>query len=301
MALPLAAIHHPAIDPVAIRLGFVEVRWYGLAYLAGFVLAHLLFNRLRRVGRLSLSSDDVGRLLGWVAAGVLIGGRLGWWVFYHRASGVTEPWYEPVAVWHGGMSFHGGLAGAAAVLLAWCWRHGAPVLPVADCAALVAPIGLFLGRIANFVNAELVGRTTDLPWGVLFPGDHVARHPSQLYEAVLEGPVLAAVLWMAMRRRRLADGYIAGLFLCMYALFRFGVEFTREPDEQLGFVALGWLTMGQLLSAAMAAVPAVIWLSLRRARTARSCRPSSTGAPGSIQKCLRPSPVVERQQASVPF
>ena len=266
MALPLAAIHHPGIDPVAIRLGFVEVRWYGLAYLAGFVLAHLLLNRLRRAGRLPLSSDDVGRLLGWVAAGVLIGGRLGWWVFYHRASGVTEPWYEPVAVWHGGMSFHGGLAGAAAVLLAWCWRHGAPVLPVADCAALVAPIGLFLGRIANFVNAELVGRPTAAPWGVVFPGEDFPRHPSQIYEALLEGPVLFLVLWMVARHRRAPAGRIAAVFLICYAAFRFAVEFTRQPDDQLGFVALGWLTMGQLLSVVAALVPAAVWIIARLLR-----------------------------------
>src|SRR6185437_15404836 len=152
----------------------------------------------------------------------------------HRNTGAPEPWYEPFALWHGGMSFHGGLMGVAVVLVLWSWLRHAPVLNVADCAALVTPIGLFFGRIANFINSELVGRPTALPWGVTFPGDMVPRHPSQLYEAVLEGPVLLLALWLTFRWRRPRDGRLAAQFLIIYGLSRFFIEFTREPDAQLG-------------------------------------------------------------------
>src|SRR5207249_11245418 len=126
-----------------------------------------------------------------------------------RNEGATEPWYEPLAIWHGGMSFHGGLVGVTVALLVWAWRNHAPLLNVADCVALVAPLGLFFGRIANFINAELVGRPTDLSWGVVFPGESFARHPSQLYEAILEGPLLLIALWMIARRNRSREGVIA--------------------------------------------------------------------------------------------
>ena len=242
----LAAILYPPFDPVALRIGPVSVRWYGLAYAAAFVLAYLLLARMSRRGLLRVPVAALGDLIGWLAVGVIVGGRAGWWLFYHRGGG-PEPLYEPVAIWHGGMSFHGGLAGVAVALLLWSWRSGAPFWNLADCAALVAPLGLLLGRVANFVNAELVGRPTDAPWGVVFPGDTFARHPSQLYEGVLEGPVLLACLWAAGRLLRLRDGRLAALFLVLYGAFRFGVEFTREPDPQLGFIALGWLTMGQVL------------------------------------------------------
>jgi phosphatidylglycerol:prolipoprotein diacylglycerol transferase len=193
----------------------------------------------------------------------MVGGRVGWWLFYHRAEGAAEPWYEPVAIWHGGMSFHGGLLGVGLALLLWSWRQRADFWNLADCLSLVAPIGLFFGRLANFVNAELVGRPTDLPWGVIFPGDTIARHPSQLYEAVLEGPLLLLIIWAVQKRSEPRDGRIASLFLILYGLFRFTVEFTRQPDEQLGFVAFDSLTMGQLLSVAMTVAGVLLWLSPR--------------------------------------
>lgn len=247
----LSAIEYPAIDPVILRLGPLAVRWYGLAYVAGLALGYFGLRRMARTGRLRLSQDQIADVLCWLAVGVLVGGRLGWWLFYHRSEGAAEPWYEPFALWHGGMSFHGGLSGVALALFAWSWRNRAPVLNIADCLALVAPIGLFFGRVANFINAELAGRPTDLPWAVVFPGESVARHPSQLYEAILEGPLLLLILWTASRRHRLREGQIAALFLILYGVFRFAVEFTRQPDEQLGFIAFGWLTMGQLLSAGL--------------------------------------------------
>ena len=244
-------IPYPKIDPDALRLGFFHVRWYGLAYLLGFVLAFAALRRMSRKGMLRLPTDVVGDLVSWLAMGVVLGGRAGWWLFYHRSQGSIEPWYEPIAIWHGGMSFHGGLIGVLVAVLIWSWRRRAPLWNLADCLALVAPVGLFFGRIANFINAELVGRPTTLPWGMIFPGDSTPRHPSQLYEALLEGPALLFILWMAFRFLRPRDGRTAALFLVLYGAFRFAVEFTRQPDSQLGFIAFGWLTMGQLLSAAM--------------------------------------------------
>ncbi len=258
----LAAIQYPQIDPVVFHIGPLAVRWYGLAYLLGFLLAYLGLRRLIRRGELRLTYEGLADLVGWLIAGVVVGGRAGWWIFYHRGGGV-EPWYEPFAVWHGGMSFHGGLIGVAVVLLVWAWAKKATFWHIADAAALVAPVGLFFGRVANFINAELVGRSTDLPWGVLFPGESIARHPSQLYEAALEGPLLLLLLWAIWKWRRPRDGRIAALFLILYGAFRFAVEFTRQPDEQLGFIALGWLTMGQLLSAALVIVGVLLWLAWR--------------------------------------
>jgi phosphatidylglycerol:prolipoprotein diacylglycerol transferase len=281
MLQSLAAIAYPHFDPVLFRLGPLAVRWYGIAYLLGFVLAYAALIRMSRSSALRLSRDDLLDLMGWMVAGVVVGGRAGWWLFYHRAGGV-EPWYEPVAIWHGGMSFHGGLIGVAVVLALWSWHRGVSFWNLTDAVALVAPIGVFLGRLANFINAELVGRPTSMPWGVVFPGDTFARHPSQLYEALLEGPVLLILLWTVWRRARPKEGRITALLLILYGLFRFFVEFTREPDPQLGFIAFGWLTMGQLLSAALAAVGFVLWIThprlmLRRAEGAeplsRSPRP----------------------------
>lgn len=244
----LAAIPFPPFDPVALRLGPLAIRWYGLAYVAAFLFAYLLLRRMVGQGRLRIATEQLSDLVLWLVAGVMLGGRLGWWLFYHRGGGGPEPWYEPVAIWHGGMSFHGGLAGVIVALLACVWRTRSPFWNLADCLALVAPIGLFLGRLANFINAELVGRPTDVPWGIIFPGELFARHPSQLYEALLEGPFLLSLLWLVTRRNR-RDGVVAGLFLCLYGVVRVGVEFTRQPDAQIGFIAFGWLTMGQALSA----------------------------------------------------
>ena len=254
-----AAIEHPAIDPVLWTLGPLAVRWYGIAYLAAFIIGYAGLRRMIRTGRLGLSTDQLSDLLGWLVAGVLIGGRLGWWFIYHRNEGTMEPWYEPLAIWQGGMSFHGGAIGVAVALLAWARRRRVSVLNIADCLAMVTPVGLFLGRLANFVNSELIGRPTSLPWGVIFPGDHIARHPSQLYEALLEGPILLLLLWFARPWRGWHEGRMVALFLILYGVFRFAVEFTRQPDAQLGFIAFGWLTMGQLLSGATVIFGIFLW------------------------------------------
>ena len=184
---------------------------------------------------------------------------------------------KPIALWHGGMSFHGGLIGVILAVVIWGRFHKAPVWNVVDNLSLVAPIGLFFGRVANFINAELVGRPSDVPWAVIFPGDAFGRHPSQLYEAILEGPILMGFVWIVAKATRAnavdptagargdRDGRVAGAFLVFYGIARFAVEFTREPDPQIGFIAFGWLTMGQLLSAAMALVGAVVWASRHNA------------------------------------
>jgi phosphatidylglycerol---prolipoprotein diacylglyceryl transferase len=273
MELLLAAIEFPQIDPVIVRVGPLALRWYGVAYVSGFVLGYLLMLRLAQRGVVRISTELLGELVGWIVIGVLVGGRTGWWLFYHRGPRTT--WYEPLAVWEGGMSFHGGLVGVAIMLLAWSWWRRADFWSLVDGLALVVPVGLFFGRIANFINQELVGRRTDVPWAVIFPAkDTAPRHPSQLYEAVLEGPVLMAVLWVALRWRR-REGQLGALFLIGYGLFRFLVEFTREPDDQIGFVAFGWLTMGQLLSVLLlvAGVVLLVVKSLSRRSAVPNERP----------------------------
>jgi phosphatidylglycerol:prolipoprotein diacylglycerol transferase len=265
----LASLSFPALDPTAIQFGPVHVRWYGLAYLAGFVLAYFVLRSLQRRGALQLTASGLSDLLTYLVIGVLAGGRFGWWIFYHRPGSASEPWYEPLAIWHGGMSFHGGLLGVVVALLIFAWRRSAHFWNIADCVALVAPFGLLFGRIANFVNAELVGRASNLPWAIIFPGDSIPRHPSQLYEALLEGPLLFALLWCIRSRAEKNEGAIAATFLVAYAVLRFVVEFTRQPDEELGFVAFGWMTMGQVLSLAIGVV-GVLCLIIRH-RRAEDC------------------------------
>lgn len=254
----IASIPFPDIDPVIVRLGPLSVRWYGIAYLLGFLAAYFALRALANRKTLRVPPGAVSDFVSWVALGVVVGGRAGWWLFYHRADMITEPWWEPLAIWHGGMSFHGGLIGVAVATFFWSRRYQATFWNVADALALVAPIGLMFGRLANFINAELVGRPTHVPWGIVFPGDTVARHPSQLYEAVLEGPCLLALLWLTRPWSARRDGRAAALLLVGYAAFRFAVEFTREPDVQVGFIAFGWLTMGQALSVALGIVGVVL-------------------------------------------
>lgn len=255
------ALQFPPIDPIAFHLGPIAVRWYGIAYLIGFALGYVGLRHLIRRGFLRITPETLGDLVVWLVVGVLAGGRAGWWIAYHRSTGRPEPWYEAFAAWHGGMSFHGGLLGVALAMALWSRRRKMPFWNLADGAALVAPIGLFFGRVANFINAELVGRPTTVPWGIVFPGDTVARHPSQLYEAILEGPILFVSLWLVTRRFAAHEGEIASAFLILYGMFRMLVELFRQPDEQIGFVALGWLTMGQLLSVllVLVGITLLIW------------------------------------------
>jgi phosphatidylglycerol:prolipoprotein diacylglycerol transferase len=239
---------YPQIDPVALHIGPLSVHWYGLMYLLGFSAAWIALRF--RLPQSRFTADQVSDILFYAALGVIIGGRLGYILFYMWSDFLENPLHL-FQIWKGGMSFHGGLIGVIAALWLYSRKIGCSVIDITDFVAPVVPIGLATGRIGNFINSELWGRTTDLPWGMIFPnGGPLPRHPSQLYEFLLEGVLLFAILWIfsAKPRPRWA---VSGLFLTFYGIFRLGVEFFREPDPQIGFVAFGWLTKGQLLSLPM--------------------------------------------------
>lgn len=282
----------PEVFTIAVGGVSFSLRWYALAYIAGILIGWRLVVGLMRAPRLwpggqaPIPPARVEELLTWVILGIILGGRLGFVLFYQPAHYLANP-LEILYIWEGGMAFHGGLAGVALAGILWCRRNGVPLLPAADAFAVGTPAGLFLGRVANFINAELWGRPSTLPWAVVFPGERAqtcpadwigpcARHPSQLYEAALEGLVLLAVLlWLAWRTGALKrPGLVAGVFLAGYGLARFLVEFVREPDAQfvtpgnpLGHVLrLGeaGVTMGQALSLPLIAAGAVLILAARR-------------------------------------
>ena len=257
---------HPQFDPVAIHLGPLAIRWYGLMYLIAFLLFFVLGRyRLRHslfVGQTGMSVRDLEDLLFYGALGVVLGGRLGYVLFYKPGYYLGHP-LEVFAVWQGGMAFHGGLLGVIVATLVYCRRRSLEFWRVIDFVAPLVPIGLAAGRLGNFINGELWGRQTDVAWAMVFPqaGDALGRHPSQLYQFAGEGLMLFAILWWYSGRPR-SPGQVSGMFLIGYGVLRFLAEFAREPDASLGTVALG-LTMGQLLC-----VPMVIfglWLLLRRA------------------------------------
>jgi phosphatidylglycerol---prolipoprotein diacylglyceryl transferase len=252
--LSLLAIPFPGFDPVLIQFGPLAIRWYALAYIAGLLFGWQLLKRIVQRPGWTLTAEQIDDLLFYATLGIILGGRLGFVFFYHPAYYLSNP-LQILAVWQGGMSFHGGLVG----ILVACWlfarRHGIGFLEIADAVAVVAPIGLFFGRLANFINAELWGRVTTVPWGVIFPNaGPEPRHPSQLYEALLEGLVLFVVLQVMARGSRdpAAAGLLGGVFLLGYGLARAFVELFREPDAHLGYL-FGFVTMGQLLSLPMIA------------------------------------------------
>ena len=236
------------LDPVAFSLGPLTVRWYALAYLAGFICAGVVMWRTQRRWKLGLSVDDVFSIVIGVVFGIIIGARLFYVLFYGAGYYLENP-LEIFMLSHGGMSFHGGLVGAVIGGSLVCRHYGISIPTICDLGVIGAPLGLFFGRCANFVNGELWGKETTLPWGVMFEtGGGVYRHPSQLYEAVLEGLVIFAVLYVMSRRvPPRPQGTFMGMFLALYGVFRFLVEFVRVPDAQLGYL-FGPITMGQLLS-----------------------------------------------------
>jgi phosphatidylglycerol:prolipoprotein diacylglycerol transferase len=270
--MPPLALPFPAFDPVLIQIGPIAVRWYALAYivgiLAGWLYARSIIHseRLWEGGKAPLTVPDFDDFILWVTLGIILGGRLGYVLFYNPAHFYANP-LEIVQLWKGGMSFHGGFVGCVIAVMAFARYRGISILSLGDVVCGVAPIGLFLGRVANFVNAELWGRTTDVPWAFVFPNaGPLPRHPSQLYEAALEGIVLFIVLSAMMRAGALKKpGTILGAFCLGYGLARIVCEFFRQPDEQLGFL-WGGLTMGMLLSLPLiAAGIGLIWAA-RRAR-----------------------------------
>lgn len=264
--MTLSALSYPLINPVLWKIGPLELRWYGFMYLLGFVAGYFVIRaELKRKGG-PIPVEAADDLLFFLILGLLIGGRLGYALFYNFDVYRAAPW-EVLAIWHGGMSFHGGLAGM--IISGWIFarRRGAPFMELADIGALASPIGLMLGRIGNFINGELFGRVTTLPWGMVFPeGGPLPRHPSQLYEAFLEGPVLFALLWW-LRRRVSRSGQVLASFLVGYGVMRFGVEFLREPDTQIGYL-MGWLTMGQILCLLMIAAGIGLFIYLNRVKAA---------------------------------
>jgi phosphatidylglycerol:prolipoprotein diacylglycerol transferase len=254
----------PHIDPIAFSIGPLQVHWYALAYLTGFIGGWLYAAKMikRWGGPSPLSPEIPEDVLTWVIAGIILGGRLVYVLVYNPILYFHNP-LDAFKIWQGGMSFHGGLLGTLTAIWLYGRKHKLPFLALTDMAAMVAPIGLFFGRLANFVNGELFGRVTTLPWGIIFPnGGPLPRHPSQLYEALLEGVALGLVLFVLARRKSAwaYHGLLSGAFLIGYALCRITVEFFREPDAQIGFLP-GGITMGQLLSLPMIAVG--VWILMR--------------------------------------
>ena len=252
--------HFPDIDPVAFSLAGIDVYWYGLMYLFGF-LTFVVLGRLRaRNSEAGITPRHVDELLFYGVLGVVLGGRIGYVLLYNFAGFIDAPWVV-FMIWQGGMSFHGGLVGVLIALWLFCRRYRLRFLQVTDFVAPLIPIGLGAGRLGNFINGELWGRVSEVPWAMVFPHvDTLPRHPTQLYQSLIEGVVLFVILWVYSSKRRVS-GAVTGLFAILYALGRIGVEFFREPDAHIGFVAWGWLTMGQLLSLPLLLVG--LWLVYR--------------------------------------
>ncbi|MBC8267217.1 MAG: prolipoprotein diacylglyceryl transferase [Rhodospirillaceae bacterium] len=249
------ALPFPAIDPVLFQFGPIVIRWYALAYIFGLLLGWRYLRALSRRQVGIATDDNIDDFLTWATFGVILGGRLGYILFYRPDLIVDNP-LAILRVWEGGMSFHGGLIGVALATLWFVRKRGINLIKFSDLVACVAPIGLFFGRIANFINGELIGRVTDVPWAIVFPrGGPEPRHPSQLYEAFFEGLVLFVVLYVLSRQEwvRRRPGILSGVFLVGYMLARSFVEFFRQPDAHIGFLSAG-TTMGQWLSAPMAAL-----------------------------------------------
>ena len=262
----LFALPFPTFDPVLIELGPLVIRWYALAYIAGILLGWHLARRLVALAPVAASRQQVDDFVTWATLGIILGGRLGYVLFYRAGYYLAHP-AEILAVWQGGMSFHGGALGVIIASILYCRQQKMDLLRFGDRVAAVVPIGLFFGRLANFINGELWGRVSDVPWAMVFPtGGPEPRHPSQLYQAGLEGLLLFVVLQILVHRPaiRARQGFVVGAFLCGYGLARIIGEFFRQPDANLGFLFAG-ATMGQLLSLPMVLIG--LWL-MARARPA---------------------------------
>jgi phosphatidylglycerol:prolipoprotein diacylglycerol transferase len=265
LAMNLLLIPYPEIDPVLVQLGPFAIRWYALAYIAGLVVGWQIMRRVCEQPPKVLSPAKIDDFLLWAALGVILGGRLGYVLFYKPGFYAANP-LAILTLWEGGMSFHGGLIGVIAAILAFSWRNGISPFLLSDLMAIVVPIGLFFGRLANFINGELWGRVSDVPWAMIFPrGGPLPRHPSQLYQAFFEGVlVLLAVLFVArFTKGRHRPGLLTGVFVLGYGVARIVGELFREPDAHLGYL-WGPLTMGMLLSVPMLAFGG--WLIMRANR-----------------------------------
>jgi phosphatidylglycerol---prolipoprotein diacylglyceryl transferase len=263
--MPILAITFPVFDPVAFSIGWFVIRWYALAYIGGIVLGWIYARSLVKKERLwggpvPITLVQLDDFILWVTLGIIVGGRAGYVLFYNPAFFIQHP-AEIFQLWNGGMSFHGGFLGCVAAVMLFARKNDISILSLGDITTAVGPIGLFLGRLANFINSELWGRTADssVPWAMVFPnGGPLPRHPSQLYEAGLEGILLFAILAVMVRMGALKrPGLILGSFIAIYGIARITAEFFREPDPQLGFL-WGGLTMGMLLSVPMIVVGAIL-------------------------------------------
>jgi phosphatidylglycerol:prolipoprotein diacylglycerol transferase len=284
--MPFLAIDFPVFDPIAIAIGPIAIRWYALAYIGGIVLGWiyaraLLKNEKLWGGPAPITLPQMDDFILWVTVGIILGGRTGYVLFYNLPFFVAHP-AEIFELWKGGMSFHGGFLGCVAAVIWFCRKNNLSILSLGDITTAVGPIGLFLGRLANFINSELWGRPADpsLPWAMVFPnGGPLPRHPSQLYEAGLEGillfTILAAMIRMGALRR---PGLILGSFIALYALARITGEFFREPDPQLGFL-WGGLTMGMLLSVPMIIAGAILIVVAWRRKSPRQIAEPAEGRP----------------------
>lgn len=268
---PLAALPFPNIDPVIVQFGPLAIHWYGLAYVVGILFAWWYAKRLAAdarlwpIGTTPIRPEDLDDFLVWAAVGIIVGGRVGYILFYDFARYLADP-LDIFALWQGGMSFHGGFAGTVLAMILFARARGIRVLSLLDIVAAGVPVALGLVRLTNFINSELWGRVTDVPWAVEFPnGGPFTRHPSQIYEALLEGLFLWLVLRILTHRfmKLKTPGFVGGAFVAGYGAARIFVEFFREPDQQLGYLYGDWLTMGMLLSLPMVAVGVVAMLLAR--------------------------------------
>lgn len=243
-------LHYPKFEPVILSIGPLKVHWYGLMYILGFGLAWWLANYRAKQTHGQWTKNQIEDLIFYSALGVIIGGRVGYILFYDFFDFLAQP-LTLFQVWKGGMSFHGGLLGVLISLSVYCQKHQKKFFEVTDFIAPLVPLGLAAGRIGNFINGELWGRATNVPWAMIFPtGGPIPRHPSQLYEFVAEGILLFTVLWLYSAKKKPYKA-VSGLFLVGYSIARFTCEFFRQPDAQLDYIAFNWLTMGQLLCVPM--------------------------------------------------
>jgi len=257
MLQTFAALSHPQIDPVLISLGPLQIHWYGVAYAVGILFGWWYARKMVTTPELwgasgaPITEEHLDDFLVWAVGGIILGGRLGYILFYDLPTYLENP-LAVFAVWQGGMSFHGGLAGITLAMILFARKHGFSPFSMFDIIAACCGLGIFLGRVSNFINAELFGRVTDAPWGVIFPGtDGLPRHPSQLYEGILEGILLFAIMAIFIWKfgKLKTPGFIAGVFVAGYGLSRIAVEFVRVPDPQLGYLfGTSWITMGMMLS-----------------------------------------------------
>lgn len=271
--------NYPNIDPVAVSLGPLNIHWYAISYLLGFLLCWRILLSMSPMQRQPWTRDTLWDLISYGVFGVILGGRMGYVLFYGFEQFLNDP-LSLLRIWQGGMSFHGGLLGVIAALALYARRNGRRFLEVTDFVAPGAPLALGLGRIGNFINGELPGRITDVPWAIIYPGEVIGRHPSSLYQMSLEGPVLFTLVYLIARRQR-GLGFTSGAFLVLYAMFRFTTEFFRAPDPHMGFVVLDWMTQGQVLCGPM------VILGLFLMARSQTLAVEATGAIATLQKRTR--------------